>query len=261
MRRSTVLTTIRVLLGLVFVMYGLVKVLGGQYDYGDWVMDKKTVSGTSLVWAFYGYSPIYDRFTGLFELGPAILIMIPRTATIGAALLFAVAINVTVMDFAYHYPAVKYFALLYTVALAGLLWADRGKLRLLLVDEERARLALATIPPRPLVPMGRVARRVLAAAVVVIVLGIANVLATSLSGVPVAAASRAVAAQAPAGSKIEFLRYYQTGFIGVHWTATMDFAVTGPGRTDTVRVAAQKTTGFLPWKIEPVGSSIPLLDK
>ena len=86
------------------------KVLGGQYNYGDWVSDKKTVDGTSLVWAFYGY-PRCGRFTGLVELVPAIFLLIPRTATIGAAALFAVALNVTAMDFGFHYPAVKYFAL------------------------------------------------------------------------------------------------------------------------------------------------------
>ena len=64
MRQTTVLTVIRVFIGQVFLTYGLVKVLGGQYDYGPWVMDKATVDGPSLVWAFYGYSPVYGRATG-----------------------------------------------------------------------------------------------------------------------------------------------------------------------------------------------------
>src|SRR5436309_9829651 len=127
-RWAGVLTVIRVFLGITFATYGLVKVLGGQYNYGDWVIDKKTADGTSLVWAFYGYSPFYGRFTGLFELVPAIMLLIPRTATIGAAALFAVAVNVTAMDFGYHYPAVKWFALVYTILLAVLLWADRERL-------------------------------------------------------------------------------------------------------------------------------------
>jgi len=90
------------------------------------------------VWAFYGYSPFYGRFTGLFELVPAILLLIPRTATIGAAALFAVALNVTAMDFGYDYPAVKYFALVYTILLGVLLWVDREKLSLLLLDREQS---------------------------------------------------------------------------------------------------------------------------
>ena len=51
MRQTTVLTVIRVFIGLVFLTYGLVKVLGGQYDYRPWMMDKATVDGSSLVWA------------------------------------------------------------------------------------------------------------------------------------------------------------------------------------------------------------------
>lgn len=68
------------------------------------MIDKKTTDGTSLVWAFFGYSQFYGRLTGLFELIPAVLLMIPRTATIGAAALFAVSLNITAMDFAYGYP-------------------------------------------------------------------------------------------------------------------------------------------------------------
>src|SRR4051812_16240147 len=104
-RFAGILTVIRVFLAVTFATYGLVKVLGGQYNYGDWVIDKKTVDGTSLVWAFYGYSPFYGRFTGLFELLPALMLLSKRTATIGAAALFAVALNVTAMDFGFHYPA------------------------------------------------------------------------------------------------------------------------------------------------------------
>jgi len=57
---------------------------------------------------------------------------------IGAAALFAVALNVTAMDFGYDYPAVKYFALVYTILLGVLLWVDREKLSLLLLDREQA---------------------------------------------------------------------------------------------------------------------------
>jgi uncharacterized membrane protein YphA (DoxX/SURF4 family) len=125
-RWGATLAVIRVFLGITFATYGLVKVLGGQHNYDDWVIDKKTVDGTSLVWAFYGYSPFYGRFTGLFELVPAILLLIPRTATIGAAALFAVALNVTAMDFGFDYPAVKYFALVYTILL-GVLLGSTGR--------------------------------------------------------------------------------------------------------------------------------------
>jgi uncharacterized membrane protein YphA (DoxX/SURF4 family) len=253
-RSSTVLTFIRVGLGLIFAMYGLVKLAGGQYYYGDWVMDKKTVDGTSLVWAFFGYSQVYGRFTGLFELIPAILLIVPRTATIGAAALFAVSLNITVMDFSYGYPAVKYFALLYTVLLGVLLWVDRHKLLLLLEDNERARAVLAALPaPGPRAPMGRTARRLLFAAVALFVIFAANLIATSLSGLPTAAARQSVAVKSAPGDRIDFLRARQTGLIGLNWTATLDYTVARQRSIDTVTVRARKITGFLPWRIEGVG--------
>lgn len=256
MRSSTALTVIRVGLGLIFAMYGLIKLMGGQYNYGDWVIDKKTVDGTSLVWAFFGYSPFYGRVTGLFELVPAILLLIPRTATIGAAALFAVSLNITLLDFGYGYPAVKYFALLYTVLLGVLLWADRHKLLLLLEDNDRARAALSALSmTRVRRPMGRTARRLLIGGVALFVVFAANLLATSLSGFPVEAGRNAIAQRGASPDRVELLRARQTGLIGLNWTSTLDYAVASQATTDTFTVRARKVTRFLPWRVEDVRRS------
>lgn len=121
-------TAVRLLLFVVFAGYGTVKLLGGQYDYGDWVISNRTADGTSVVWAFYGYSPVYGRFTGLYELVPALMLLSRRTVTLGALALFAVSLNITVMDFAYGYPAVKYFSLAYTLLCLLLVTQDRDRL-------------------------------------------------------------------------------------------------------------------------------------
>ena len=258
-RWAATLHVIRVFLAITFATYGLVKVLGGQYNYGDWVIDKKTVDGTSLVWAFYGYSPMYGRFTGLFELVPAILLLIPRTATIGAAALFAVALNVTAMDFGFHYPAVKYFALGYTVLLAVLLWADREKLSLLLLSREQARVVAASPPTlsaeasQPL--FSPVMRRVLLTAAGLFVLGAANVAALSISKGPEPVARRAVEGRMQPNERLELLRSRQTGLIGVDWTATVDYAVIGAQSTDTLTVHARKITALFPWRVTAITST------
>ncbi|QPP08280.1 hypothetical protein G4Z16_19885 [Streptomyces bathyalis] len=122
------ITAVRLLLFAVFAGYGTIKLLGGQYDYGDWVISNRTQDGTSVVWAFYGYSPVYGRFTGLYELVPALLLLSRRTATLGALALFAVSLNITVMDFAYGYPMVKYFSLAYTLLCLFLVAQDRDRL-------------------------------------------------------------------------------------------------------------------------------------
>lgn len=119
---------VRLLLFVVFVGYGSIKLLGGQYDYGDWVISNRTADGTSVVWAFYGYSPVYGRFTGLYEVVPALLLLSRRTVTLGALGLFAVSLNITVMDFAYGYPMVRYFSLAYTLLCLFLVVQGRERL-------------------------------------------------------------------------------------------------------------------------------------
>lgn len=126
--RPRVVIAVRYALAVVFVVYGGIKLFGGQYYYGDWVLSKAERPGPGLVWAFYGYSPFYGRATGLFELLPALLLLNRRTATLGALGLFAVSLNITLMDFAFDYPAVKYFSAGYTLLLAFLLWQGRDRL-------------------------------------------------------------------------------------------------------------------------------------
>jgi uncharacterized membrane protein YphA (DoxX/SURF4 family) len=122
------ITALRLLLFVVFAGYGTIKLLGGQYDYGDWTISNRTPDGTSVVWAFYGYSEVYGRFTGLYELVPALMLLSRRTVTLGAMALFAVSLNITVMDFAYGYPSVKYFSLAYTLLCLVLVVHGRDRL-------------------------------------------------------------------------------------------------------------------------------------
>jgi hypothetical protein len=126
--QSKTILSIRLLMAAVFLVYGGVKLLGGQYYYGDWTISKSTADGTSLVWAFYGYSPFYGRATGLFEFIPAAMLLFRRTAFVGAAALFAVGLNITLMDWAYGYPFVKYLVTAYTVLCAVLVLHDKPKL-------------------------------------------------------------------------------------------------------------------------------------
>jgi uncharacterized membrane protein YphA (DoxX/SURF4 family) len=254
MQRSPALTVIRFFLATVFIAYGVVKLLGGQFFYGDWTMEKHTVGGPFLVWAFYGYSPAYARFIAFAELIPGILLLIPRTATLGAAALFAVSLNVTVMDFAFGFPTVKYAALVYTLLLAVLLWADRRKLLLLVTADDRLR---AIIPGYPAPAPARVRRRrgvrvVGTAAATLFVLFVANLVATGVDAGPEAAAREVVARSAPPGAHIELVRSRYSGGFGVNRTATIDFVVTDAGSTDSVRVTGRKAMGFTPWRIDDV---------
>ncbi|MFD9700935.1 hypothetical protein [Lentzea sp. NPDC059081] len=135
---SKTILVIRLLMAVVFAFYGCVKLFGGQFYYGDWEnLSKSTVDGTSLVWLFYGYSPFYGRVSGLFELVPAVMLLFRRTTFVGAGALFVVGLNITLMDFAFDYPFVKYMATLYTVLCGILVLHDRARLREVFADPVR----------------------------------------------------------------------------------------------------------------------------
>ncbi len=149
---QTVILLIRLLLGIVFVTYGIVKLLGGQYYYGDFVIDSKTVGGPFFVWAFFGYSKIYALFTGVGEFTAGLLLLIPRTRTLGAAILFPVTLNITVMTFAFGFPGVKYASLVYTALCALLLLYDYPKLKLIFWENKKLEELVAYLESQPKQP-------------------------------------------------------------------------------------------------------------
>jgi len=127
--QQLVLRLISLFLGITFTAYGVLKLLGGQFLYHGFVIDSTTTDGPTLVWAFYGYSPVYGRLIGLAEVIPGLLLLWARTRLVGALMILPVATNITVMDFCLHFPAVKYFALLLTCLTLVLLGADSARLR------------------------------------------------------------------------------------------------------------------------------------
>src|SRR5438105_7219403 len=94
-------TLIQLFLAITFIFYGVVKLLGGQFRYEDFILDSRSMDGPTLVWSFYGYSPVYGRLIGVAEILPGMLLLIPRTRTLGALLLLPLAANIAVMDFCF----------------------------------------------------------------------------------------------------------------------------------------------------------------
>ena len=130
--KAVALTLVRLFLAITFLCYGLLKVLGGQFLYGGFLLDSRSVDGPTMVWAFYGYSSVYGRLIGVAEMAAGALLLVPRTRTLGALLLLPIAANITVLDFCFAFPAVKYFALTLTLLDLVLLAAERDKLKALL---------------------------------------------------------------------------------------------------------------------------------
>ena len=119
----------RLFVGGVFLLYGLLKLSGGQFIPGDFAFDSRTDNPVVLVWHFYGYSPVYHRFIGAAECLPAVLLLWPRTAALGAVLAFPVAVNIAVMDWCFGFPLPATLLVTAMAVVSGwLLWHDRAKL-------------------------------------------------------------------------------------------------------------------------------------
>jgi uncharacterized membrane protein YphA (DoxX/SURF4 family) len=247
---NTVLLLIRSALGIIFLSYGVLKLLGGQFVYGDFVLDSRTVDGTTMVWTFYGYSPVYGRLIGVAEIIPGVLLLLPRTRTLGA--LFPVAANITVMDFCFGFPAVKYTAMVLTLLDVVLLAADHRKLRLLwrlaLVDTPMA--GGAPSAPRPARRRWRVVAKYGPAAAVglVVVLLLTNLLLAALSN-PVNAATEYCVGRGWDRQQLVVLRWKMTaGWSGFDRKGFVEFQVKNkPPRV--VHVDVRRPHSLVGWQI------------
>jgi len=233
------LVMIRRFLGVVFIAYGIVKLLGGQFVYDEWTITRSTANGPFLVWAFYGFSPAYARFIALCELVPGVMLLFPRTAFAGALALFPVALNITAMDFGFGFPGVKYMVTVYTAMLALLIWAERDRL-----------WALLRPPVAPARPVGRLVNGLS----LVFLLWVGNLVAETTTPGPDGPAIRAAT---PAGAPpMVVVRWRVAGQSGFARTGFVDLApaATGPA---TVRAYVSRAFGLVRWKVDSLTSIFP----
>ncbi|HLK66067.1 MAG TPA: hypothetical protein VKU19_21685 [Bryobacteraceae bacterium] len=95
------MTVARLALGIGMMPYGVSKLFDLQFQVGAWNYARPLgeLPGTLLTWAFLGYSPAFQFLLGLFEVGPAILLLSARTRRVGALLLFPVVLNVAMINY------------------------------------------------------------------------------------------------------------------------------------------------------------------
>jgi len=128
----------RLALAAVFLLYGSLKLLGGQFVY-DWHQQTFTrgdENGHVMIWYFFGYSRAYGVFVASCEIVPALLLLWPRTARLGTLVLFAVSTNIAVMDVCFGVPLPATLSVMvYAVACGALLWRDRRALAAVLLPE------------------------------------------------------------------------------------------------------------------------------
>jgi hypothetical protein len=92
----------RYLLGTVMLYYAIVKIVNVQFQVSPFTYTRPLdqVPGRMLAWAYLGYAPWFQRLLGVAELVPAMLLFFRRTARLGAVLMFAVLLNITLVNFA-----------------------------------------------------------------------------------------------------------------------------------------------------------------
>jgi hypothetical protein len=83
--------------------------------------------GFVLAWTFFGYSRVYEIFIGIGEVLAGLLIMIPRTFTLGAVIYFPIALNIMMVNYCYRI-GVQDLSTLLVLMNVYLLWLDRKKL-------------------------------------------------------------------------------------------------------------------------------------
>jgi uncharacterized membrane protein YhaH (DUF805 family) len=123
--------TLRWIVAIITLIYGVAKVIGPQFKYGweNIAFRRGDPQLFKMVFYFYGYSRMYGTFIALCEIVPAVMLLVPRLATVGAAAIFAIMLNITVMDLAFGLPlGAQLVATGLCASCAYLLWIDRQKL-------------------------------------------------------------------------------------------------------------------------------------
>jgi hypothetical protein len=90
------------------IMYGFAKVIPVQMSYPSltWLMQPfGTFSPMATLWNSMGSAPAYEIFLGCVEVLAGLLLIVPRTATLGALASLAAMIQVFVLDMTYDVPA------------------------------------------------------------------------------------------------------------------------------------------------------------
>ena len=94
---------LRLALGLMLLGYGATKIAGLQFQEGAEYLARPAgqLRGMEMVWAFFAFSRGYELSVGLVEATVAALLLVRRTAALGALAYLAVMVNVVLIDFWY----------------------------------------------------------------------------------------------------------------------------------------------------------------
>jgi uncharacterized membrane protein YphA (DoxX/SURF4 family) len=92
----------RIILAAVFILYGTLKLVGLQLSTGD-LSDRRfgDVSPMLVTWHFFSLSPLYHHAIGIAQIITGLLLIVPRTAPVGALCFFVIILNIVLINFGY----------------------------------------------------------------------------------------------------------------------------------------------------------------
>lgn len=126
------------------ILYGFAKINGAQFTVLDSELTKPLaqVSGFWLTWYYFGYSAVYGTLIALLQVAGGVLLIVPRTALLGALLLLPIATNIVLIDVFYGVDIGGTLAALVLLLCVSLTIAPY-------VPRLRKAILLETLPMRP----------------------------------------------------------------------------------------------------------------
>jgi uncharacterized membrane protein YphA (DoxX/SURF4 family) len=124
-------------LAAVFILYGVLKLLGLQLSTGD-LSDMRfgDASPMLVTWHFFSLSPLYHNSIGVAQIITGLLLVFSRTAPVGALCFFVIVVNIVLINFGYDIATdVKILSCVLLALDALLIGSYWRRYRLLLVPE------------------------------------------------------------------------------------------------------------------------------
>jgi hypothetical protein len=121
---------LRYLSAWMLLSYGLLKLAGLQFHASDMVQRPVgSLSGYQLTWYYYSYSHAYGTILGLVQLTGGTLLLFRKTATLGAAMVLPVMVNILMINLFFFIGwGAQGISVFILVSIVALLWRDRAAL-------------------------------------------------------------------------------------------------------------------------------------
>jgi len=94
----------RILLAVVFFVYGALKLTGNQFGLGEGLTHSRLSDTSPLIvtWYFFNLSPLYRDSIAFAQIGTGLLLLFRRTAPIGALCFLVIIVNIVLINFGYN---------------------------------------------------------------------------------------------------------------------------------------------------------------